>query len=158
MRRDYFTLEVHDAGWVEVDGTPAMPKLNITYEGPRETLASALLTDGDELPSSSSIDVSFRLQGSIDDPDAMGVLSLSDRLTGDFLVEMNAEVEPMLAFIRAARRYGETVSDPAGRFSVSIIVDDTNDRVTFEKRTLLVYNSDGSLLRQHSIIPSGVEL
>lgn len=157
MRRDYFTLEVIDAGWVDTDGSPTMPKLEISYEGPRETLKSVFLTADDELPPASAVDISLRLQGPIDDPSSMGVMSLSDRLTGDFLVEMNVQLEPMLDFIRAARRYGETVSDSAGRFAVTVHVDEDN-QVTFEKRTLLVYNSDGNLLRQHSIIPSGVEL
>ena len=32
------------------------------------------------------------------------------------------------------------------------------DVAVYEKETLLVYDDDGNLLRQHSLIPSGVEL
>ncbi len=157
MRRDYFTLEVIDAGWVDTDGSPTMPKLEISYEGPRETLTFDFLKTDGELPPAAAVDVSLRLQDTIEDPESQGVLSLSDRLTGDLFFEMNVHVDPMLDFIRAARRYGETVSDAAGRYTVTIHVGDEH-HLTFDKRTLLVYNSEGNLLRQHSIIPSGVEL
>lgn len=157
MRRDYFTIHVNDVGWVDTDGTPAKPRLDITYEGPKDTLRSVFFENGTTSTGGENVDVGFRLRASIDNPDATGVLAITDRLTGDFLMEMNTDVEPMLDFIRAARRYGEAVSDPSGRYLIEIELDE-NHTITLDKRTFLVYNQDGSLLRQHSLIPSGVEL
>lgn len=156
MRRDYFDLEVTDAGWVDADGPPAMPRLVITYDGPRDTLRSVLETDA-ATRDADTIDVAYRLQGSIDADDAEGVLSVSDRLTGDFLIEVNAAVDPVMTFLRAARRYCEAETDVEGRYTLEVRHDDAS-AITFEKGTFLVYNADGSLLRQHSLIPSGVEL
>lgn len=155
MRRDYFDLDVTDAGWVDSDGSPAMPRLVISYNGPRDTLRS-VLTAEDAPRDADTIDVAFRLQDAIDTEDAEGVLSVSDRLTGDFLIELNAGVDPVMTFLRAARRYCESDADAEGRYTLEVRHDDAT--ITFEKDTFLVYNADGSLMRQHSLIPSGVEL
>ncbi|MFW6448774.1 MAG: DUF5793 family protein [Halobacteriota archaeon] len=156
MRRDYFDLAVTEAEWVDSDGSPAMPRLVITYDGPRDTLRSVFELD-EEPRGADTIDVAFRLRDSIDATDAEGVLSVADRLTGDFLIEVNTGVDPVLTFLRAARRYCEAEADAEGRYALEIRPGEGSSMV-FEKGTFLVYNADGSLLRQHSLIPSGVEL
>lgn len=156
MRRDYFTLQVRDIDWLEEDTEPQLPRLRILYEGPIEPFLDGFTRDEALVPPE-EVDVAFRLQGPMDDPDATGVLSLTDRYTGEFLLELNATVDTMVGFLRAARRYGETVADSSGRFEVDIQADD-DKRISYEKRTLLVYYEDGSLARKHSLIPSGVEL
>jgi hypothetical protein len=85
------------------------------------------------------------------------VVSVTNRITGDFVLELNEDAEDVLRFVRAARRYGESTDDGDGRYRVEIRVDG-EELVVYEKSTFLVYSSDGDLLRSHSLIPSGVEL
>lgn len=146
MRRDYFTITLQN-----VDTTDDKPGLLIDFEGPSETLDERLTDDIED------IDVGFRLQTAVDADDAAGVFSIAERVTGEYLLEVNADAETVFELVDAAREYGQTTSDSDGCFSIQL--RDEGDLV-FEtrKRTLLVYDTDGSLLRQHSLIPSGVEL
>jgi len=101
--------------------------------------------------------VAYRLQTSLDD-DATGVVSVTNRITGDFVLELNEDADDVLKFIRAARRYGEHDPDSDGRYYDVRIHIEGDELVTYDKRTFLVYNEEGNLLRNHSLIPSGVEL
>lgn len=156
MRRDYFTLEVENIDWVD-EGEPAQPQVTIDFEGPATTLRERLTGMNDELLDASETDVAFRLQTPLEDDDAAGVVSVTNRTTGDFVLELNEDADDVLKFIRAARRYGEHDPDTDGRYEVKIRIDGEN-LVTYDKRTFLVYNDEGNLLRKHSLIPSGVEL
>lgn len=156
MRREYFTLEVTNVGWVEEDEDPAKPTVTIDFEGPANPLESRLTVDEEELLDAESIDVAFRLQDPIDEEEATGVVSVTHRLTGDFILELNEEAEDVLTFIAAARRYGEADADE-GRYCVAITTDG-DEVVTYDKDTFLIYDEEGNLLRNHSLIPSGVEL
>jgi len=153
MRRDYITLHVRPAATAS-DG-PAVPTIVVEYDGPNDLLADRLQhTDGDPLDAA-DIDVAFRLQTAPDADDATGVFSLTDRLTGEYVLEANVAAEQLLELIPAARK-DEDTGDCPGCYRVELRQDD--DTRTFEKETLLVYDDEGSLLRQHSLIPSGVEL
>lgn len=157
MRRDYFSLTPIDTAWVDTDDDPTMPTLEIIYEGPATALSSAVAIDDDTSLAAADVDVVFRLQSSIEDPDGVGVLGLFNRLTGDVLFELNTSAEPLVEFLRAARRFGEQTSDPDALYRLRLAVDDETI-ATLEKRTFLVYHRDGSLLQQHSLIPSGIQL
>jgi hypothetical protein len=157
MRRDHFDLEVHNVDWVETGDPPAKPQVIIDFRGPDEEF-TARLTDGDDGMSldETKTDVAFRLQDPLDDPDAGGVVSVTDRITGDFLLELNEDADDVLRFVRAAREYGQSTGDDE-RYRVSLRID--GDTVAeYAKRTFLVYDANGSLLRSKSLIPSGVEL
>lgn len=157
MRRDYFTLDVRGVDWVETDGEPATPTVDIDFEGPAEELEDRLTDfEGDPLDASQT-DAALRLQGGIDDEDARGVVSVTNRVTGDFILELNEQAGNVLRFIKAARAYGKEAGTDDGRYSVVIRIDG-DPVVTYDKSTFLVYDSEGNLLRQHSLIPSGVEL
>lgn len=156
MRRDYFTLQVRAVDWIEGEGEPRVPHLVIRYEGPPAPFIDGITRDDEPIPAD-EVDIAFRLQSPLEDPDATGVLSLTDRYTGEFILEVNATVDTMVRFIRAARRFGEMESVSGGRYCVDIEVD-SGESFEFEKRTLLVYHADGTLLTRHSLIPSGVEL
>jgi hypothetical protein len=157
MRRDYFTLNVENIDWVEADGTPRKPTVIIDFEGPSGTLRERLTGPSDELLDASETDVTFRLQASLDDPTATGVVSVTNRTTGDFILELNEDADDVLRFIRAARAYGDETDESNGRYHVDIAINGDHV-VEYDKSTFLVYNSEGNLLRQHSLIPSGVEL
>lgn len=156
MRREYFSLEISNVAWVDESDEPEKPMITISFDGERSDLERYLTkADGDPYEAG-DVDVAFRLQGSLDDPDAAGVVAITSRLTGDYICELNVEAADVTTFITAARRYGEQTGD-TGRYFARIEIDG-EEVITFDKRTLLVYSSDGELLRQQSLIPSGVEI
>jgi hypothetical protein len=157
MRRDYFTLDVRNVDWVEEGDDARKPTVLIDFEGPSSTLRERLTGTDDDPLEAGETDVAFRLQGPVDDADATGVVSVTNRITGDFVLELNQDADDVLKFIRAAREYGKATGDPDGRYHVEISING-DDLVEYDKGTFLVYNRDGNLLRQHSLIPSGVEL
>lgn len=158
MRRDYFTLKVENVDWVETDGDPRKPTVTIDFEGPAASLKTHLQgTDGSFLRADET-DVSFRVQDdSVESPDATGVVSVTNRLTGDYILELDESAANVRKFIEAARTYEQSTTDSAGRYLVYIRIDG-EDLVTYDKSTFLVYDGDGSLDRQYSLIPGGVEL
>lgn len=153
MRRDYFDLTVEGVD-DDVDG-PKTPLVRIDFHGPEGLLRDRLsATDGDLLDAA-DVDVAFRLReplSSADDPE--GVVGVTNRLTGDFILELNETATDVLPFIGAAR---DSAGDEDARYRVEIDVD--GDRlVAYDKGTFLVYDHEGNLLRNESLIPSGVEL
>ncbi|PSQ19556.1 hypothetical protein BRD00_01435 [Halobacteriales archaeon QS_8_69_26] len=157
MRRDYFELKTENVDWLDGDDDPRQPRVTIEFEGPATRLRSRLTGNGEEPLEDSETDAAFRLQDPLDDSDAEGVVSLTNRVTGDFVLELNERAEDVMRFIRAARRYGEQVPDADARYQIRVLIDG-EEVVTYDKRTFLVYNEEGNLLRKHSLIPSGVEL
>jgi len=157
MRRDYFELDVTNVDWVAEDDDPRKPNVEIEFTGDADELRDRLTDHEGELLDASETDAGFRLTDDVDDPGATGVVSVTNRITGDFVFELNEDAEDVLRFVRAARRYGESTDDGEGRYRVEILVDG-EQLVVYEKSTFLVYSADGDLLRGHSLIPSGVEL
>lgn len=155
MRRDSVNLEVGNVSWLAEDAEPSQPTLDIRVEDGVPVLRERLL-DGDSPLDAGDVDVTFRFHGSPDDSDEPGVLAITNRVTGEYLLEVNAAAETVVDFISAAGRYGEQTGD-AKRYRLRLIADEET-LADLEKRTLLVYSSDGELLRQHSLIPSGVEI
>ncbi len=157
MRRDYFELEVENVNWVDEGEDPRKPQVNIDFRGPADSLEDRFAApDGDTLEASET-DVAFRLQEDHrDDPEATGVVGVTNRITGDFILELNESADNVLRFIRAARAYGKA-ADGDGRYRVEVSVEEER-LVSYEKETFLVYDSEGNLLRRESLIPSGVEL
>lgn len=144
MRRDYFTLEVRG-----VDSS-GLPTVAIDFNGPSDQLVGRLTDDAGEPLADEELDVTYRLRD-----DETGVASITNRVTGAYVLELNAEDEDVLEFIRAAREHGET--DEGARYRVTVAIEG-EQYLDLEKRTLLVYDADGELLRSESLIPSGVEL
>ncbi len=157
MRRDYFTLEARGLDWLADDAEPEKPTVVINFEGPASLLQERITGMSAELLDDSEIDVSFRYQSPIDEEDAHGVISITDRVTGDYVLELNADAEEVQRFVRAARTFGKRAGDEDDRYRIELRIDDEH-AVTYDKRTFLIYNRDGNLLRKHSLIPSGVEL
>ncbi|MFB6124471.1 MAG: DUF5793 family protein [Halanaeroarchaeum sp.] len=154
MRREYFTLSVRNVDREEDD--PAIPTVEIDFQGPESDLENRLTGPDGALLAAENTDVAFRLNTPIDESTATGVVAVTNRLTGDYILELNVDAVDVFAFIRAASRYAERTDDDA-RYRVEIDFDG-EAFVTYEKSTFLVYNRDGDLLRAESLIPSGVEL
>lgn len=150
MRRDYFALDVSHVD----DGE--RPTALIDYEGPTDLLAERLTNHESEPLSADDVDVAYRLRGDVDDEEATGVVSVTNRTTGEFIVELNVDADTVYEFIRAAREYGKHTGDDS-RYTIGLAVDG-EQRFTAEKSTFLVYDAEGELRRDRSLIPSGVEL
>ena len=164
MRRDYFDLTVE--GVDDGAGSRSPPLVRIDFHGPEELLRDRLsggesdgaddsADDDSDLLAADQIDVAFRLReplGEANDPE--GVVGVTNRYTGDFILELNETATDVLPFIHAAR---DATDDGDARYRVEIDVD--GDRlVAYDKDTFLVYDHEGNLLRSESLIPSGVEL
>ena len=157
MRRDYFTIEARDLDWLSDDAEPEKPTMVITFEGPASLLEERITGLSTELLDDSEVDVSFRYRTDVDAEDAHGVISITDRVTGDYVLELNADSDEVQRFVRAARTYGKRSGDETDRYRIDLRIDG-EQAVTYDKRTFLIYNRDGNLLRKHSLIPSGIEL
>ena len=156
MRRDYFTLDVRNLGGEEGSEEPGIPTVTIDFDGPDDQLTDRLTDDSGTLFEAGELDVSYRLHGPVDEADTEGVVAVPNRVTGDFVLELNADAEDVTRFVDAARAYGRDTDD-GNRYRVELTIDG-DPFATYEKSTLLVYDADGGLLRGHSLIPSGVEL
>jgi hypothetical protein len=147
MRRDNFTVSIQVPN-ADTDS----PTIAIEHTGPVETLTQQLTGGDDQVYSAAEIDTAFRLQESLDEDDATGVFSLTHRVTGEFLLEVNADASAIIDLVNSARN-----ADDDGRYTVRIVRTD-GEPIEYELKSLLVYDSEGNLLRQRSLIPSGVEL
>ncbi|MFB6167691.1 MAG: DUF5793 family protein [Haloferacaceae archaeon] len=158
MRRDYFELTVDHVDWVETGDDPEQPTVRIDFHGPEGLLRDRLTGSEGEQLSAEETDVSCRLQET--DPEAdeeTGVVAVTNRVTGEFVLELNEAADDVLRFIQAAREYGRHADDGDGRYRVQVAVEG-DPLTTYEKRTFLVYDAEGNLMRSESLIPSGVEL
>lgn len=157
MRRDYFELDVQNIAWEQDGGEPCKPSVRIDFQGPDELLTDRLSDGNGELLDAEDVDVSYRLLDTNDETtDTDGVVSVTNRLTGDFILELNADADDVLRFISAAREFGRS-GDSDGEYCIYIELDGTK-LVEYNKGTFLVYDASGNLLRTESLIPSGVEL
>ncbi|WP_232701567.1 DUF5793 family protein [Halobacterium wangiae] len=157
MRRDYFELDVTGVDWVDEGGEPSKPNVVIEFTGDVDDLRDHLTDNDGELLDAGETDATFRLTDDVEERGASGVVAVTNRITGDFVLELNEDAEDVFTFIRAARRYGEATDDDEGRYRVEIRVDG-EELVVYDKSTFLVYSRDGDLLRGDSLIPSGIEL
>ena len=142
MRRDYLTVDI------DPDPSDAIPTMAIDYDGPSGGLRDRLTSTADATFESGELDVAFRRQRGED----AGVLSLTDRLTGEFILEVTVPEPELARLVDAAQD-----TDTDGEYAVRL-TDSEGKSLVYEKRTLLVYDHDGGLLRQRSLIPGSVEL
>ena len=156
MRRDKFRLEVSNVAWLEEGREPSQPTLSILASVDGDTLHDWVGGRSEATLTSDDVDVTFRFRDGADEDDVQGVLALADRVTGQFHLEVDADGAELRRFVSAARRYAERTGETA-RYQASVLAEGETI-ASIEKRTLLVYSSDGELLRQHSLIPSGVEI
>ena len=152
MRRDYFELTVDG---VSADaGEPTTPTVRIDFHGPSGLLRDRLTGSDEDLLTAAAIDVAFRLRDPLSADEAAGVVAVTNRFTGEFVLELNETATDVLPFVRAAR---ETADGDDASYRVEIDTEGEH-LVTYDKETFLVYDHEGNLLRSESLIPSGVEL
>jgi len=146
MRRDYFEVEFRA---VE-EGADERPAIVIEYDGPDGMLADRLTADEGTLDAS-EIDITYRTTPTGGEGGQSGVLSITNRITGDFVLEANVDSGAIESLVAAATETDDT--------SYRIRITDSEGKSTvYEKELLLVYDESGSLRRSESLIPGGVEL
>jgi len=144
MRREHFTASVRETN-------TGVPVLQIEYDGPDDGIADRFTDSDGERFAAQNIDAALRLQDPPGDDDVTGVFSLTHRLTGGYLLEVNVPAPAVLSLAQTARE------DDDGSYRVH--VDCGNDTsIGYDLTALFVYDPSGELLRQRSLIPSGVEL
>jgi len=139
MRREDFTTDV--------DADEPEPELTVTFEGTPQVLRDRL--DGGDPLSADDIDIAYRQTPT----EESGVLSVTDRLTGEYIFEAPLADDAIRALVETAAAREEDERD----YLLRIDPGDDQD-VVFEKSTLLVYDINGNLDRDRSLIPGGVEL
>lgn len=142
MRRDRIDVSIRDP-------EAAPPALAIDFDGPSEQLSDRLAGPDGSGIAADDLDVTVRRTGG-----DRGVLALSDRVTGAFVLETAVDVPALLEALGSVR----DAEDPADRCYRVRVTDSDGKTVRFDKRTLLVYDEEGSLSRTESLIPGGVEL
>lgn len=114
------------------------------------------LYGGDEKPlTNTEIDVTYRYQTSEDKIQGAGVLAVTDNITGEFIVEANAHPALIEEVVERSKEYAHTTGGDAFRIRLSC-----NDGTTHEyaKDVLLVFNREGTLLRDKSLIPNNIHI
>lgn len=155
MGRDQFHVATTTVKETAIDAPPEHPVLRIHFDGPRDRLRQKLSERPREDLTAEEIDVSFRHLPTDEEP-AEGVLALSDRVTGRFILEVKTAVDSVREFVQTVRESANQTGNDA-RYRVEIRAD-TKAVTAFEKDLLLVYDASGTLLRDASFIPAGVEL
>lgn len=157
MERTEFTVEVSHTEGDETDPDPQaeQPTLHIQFDGSTAKLRELLSERLREGMDATEIDISYRSSQRTDHPNA-GVLTLSDRVTGAPILEVEAAPDLIASVVQTVRANAEHSGGDA-RYQLEIGTDATI-LTTFERELLLVYDADGTLRRRVSLIPSGVEI
>ena len=100
------------------------------------------------------IDVSLQLHSAVDDMDARGTLALSDRTTGEYLIEMEVSAKRIFDFVLSVHQYADRVGDE-GEYGVTFEAEN-GTAMEYIVEPLLVYKMDGDLYRPKSLIPTWV--
>lgn len=154
MRREQFEIDIRNAS--ETDPGSAPPTLRVTDRGSSQELRERLRGASGELRAADDLDVAFRFQSPIDADDAAGVLSVADRSTGEYVLEVATPAARIERFVDAVDRYAERTGEDR-TYRLRVRAGDTT-LATYRKGLLLVYAKDGTLLRHRSLIPAGIEL
>lgn len=155
MERDQFHAETAATGEAATDGQPKQPVLRLHFDGSHDSLRRLLAGRLRDDIDAEEIDVSFRHLSPGGETDE-GVIGLSDRVTGRYILEVKTAVDRVREFVQTVREDTERCGGDV-RYHVEIQAQ-AETVTTFEKELLLVYDADGTLLRDASLIPNGVEL
>lgn len=142
MRREDFTVET-EAG--------DHPTLVVRFSGTAREIRDQLDDDGTPREAT-DLDVAYRRTPTGEVVD--GVLGVTDRVTGEFMFEADAPADAIETVVEAATA-PDGEDDPLYRLRIE---PGDSDPLVADKRTLLVYDTDGDLDRQHSLIPGSVEI
>jgi hypothetical protein len=154
IEADTMTLTLTNADWLQNESAPRMPCIQIQIDSPEEILIERLRAPDGEVYEPENVDVFYRHQA-VEPPIESGVLSLADRLTGEYILEIPTSPHLIEKLVYAVRQYGKR-REVVPQFKIQI---QTKERqlASFSKDTLLIYGADDVLLQERSLIPSGIE-
>jgi hypothetical protein len=156
MWRDNLTAKLTNTNWISTDHPPEQPCININYGGPINHLEDQLQQPDGRRYTSSDFDVNYRFQETKHPESTGGVLSITDRISGEYILEADAYTDRIGTFIHAVNRYAD-VTGHTPQYRI-VIQASENQVASFEKNGFLVYSSEGQLLRDRSLIPDSVEI
>jgi len=155
MERDQFHVETETGEEPATDEPLEHPVLRLHFDGSRDRLRQGLSERLRDDIAVEEIDISFRYLSS-DGETAAGMLALSDRVTGRYVLEVKTAVDLVREFVQIVRDSADQMGHDV-RYRVAIRAEGETV-TTFEKDLLLVYDASGTLLRDASLIPTGIEL
>lgn len=149
------TLTLTNVDWLQNESAPRMPCLEMQIDGPKEMVVKRLQAPDEDPYEPQNIDVFYRHQA-VEPPVESGVLSLADRLTGAYILEIPTSPHLIEKLVYAVQQYGKR-REASPQFEMKIQIED-RQLASFSKDTLLIYGTDDVLLRERSLIPSGIEI
>jgi len=112
MRRDYFELTVE--GVDDDTHRPVTPLVRIDFHGPDGLLRDRLSGTDGTLLAADDVDVAFRLREPLSTADdSEGVVGVTNRYTGDFILELNETATDVLSLHPRARAIRRATRTPA---------------------------------------------
>ena len=156
MGEEDCTLETRYGDRAETGGPPTKPTLVIRFDGSSSDLQDRLESPEAGRSYPNELDVAFRLRSPHGDSGTRGVLTISNRLTGEHILELEPDSELISDLVDTVHGY----ADETGK-EVQYYVDLQSDEGTVwdcENQVLLVRASDGNLLRHRSLIPTWFEI
>ena len=136
--------------WAHSKGSPKVPALVVIFEGRSLACIDRLreFSVDESLPE--QLDVLFRVN--LEDPDIPGVLGIGNRLTGDYLLEIEVDRTRIFRFVDVVHRY----ADETGRGVQYDLWISSGDGLVMDYalQVLQVYSYDGDIIRNRSILPT----
>lgn len=149
------TVTLANVEWLDDEQQVQEPCLHIQFNEPEPELIARFCNPEQTIYIPSDIDVFYRQQ-STDPPVESGVLGVAERQTGDYILETTTSPSIIEKLVYAVRRYSEK-TESEKRYQCRVWAE-THHVVTFESDTLLIYGTDGSVLRHQSLIPRNIEI
>ena len=154
--RDQTTIELTNTGWLDNGSTPSQPCLRLHITLSSDDLAERFQPGDGSTYRPSDLDLYFRDRSSSRAAVEGGILTVSDRLTGDLLLEAVVNASVIERFVSAVRQYAARTGNDR-KYTVELQCEGTI-ATSFEKQIFIVYNAENELLRERSVIPAHIEL
>lgn len=149
------TVQMKHANW-DIESEPAIqPHLIVKTDAKLADLQDALFLGSDDNVIPKDIDVSCRvINKEVETDDSFdGRLSITNRVTGEYILEGTVAFQDMKDFAVRAKEYGQrTETIP---YAVELQCADEETR-QLPQRVFLMYNAEGDVIRELSVIPQDV--
>lgn len=156
MHHEQFDVLIDTNSHTE-DNSGEPPRLRLRFDGDTSSFVEWMETHIRSDLTPQEVDITYRVPVSEADTDT-GIISFSDRLTGNHIVECplaHAQFHSLLTHITAQHEADHNQNHLEYRVTVE---STTETIVEARKQMLLVYDSDRTLDRHHSVIPASVEI
>lgn len=156
MWRDQLSVGLKHTDGMTTGTSTEQPCIVIVFDGPMRKMVERLKHNDREGFSSADLEVHHRFQASEHPQGTSGVLAITDRVNGEYVLEVNTSTEFVEEFVSAMTEYMKE-TDTGPRYRVEARA--SGKRVaSFETELFLVYEPGGQLLRSLSLVPDGIEI